>query len=102
MVFSKIPQANIDNQPTNKICACTGLNAGEPAPAICDPITVPINPKIAAMRIKRKDHFCSIYFTLLFLPYIKYRSEEHTSELQSRFDLVCCLLLAKKKNNTIQ
>src|SRR5207249_7753753 len=26
------------------------------------------------------------------------RSEEHTSELQSRFDLVCRLLLAKKTN----
>src|SRR5699024_12336805 len=29
---------------------------------------------------------------------IKERSEEHTSELQSRFDLVCRLLLEKKKN----
>src|SRR5438067_5548248 len=28
------------------------------------------------------------------------RSEEHTSELQSRFDLVCRLLLEKKKNTT--
>src|SRR5207249_9809620 len=28
------------------------------------------------------------------------RSEEHTSELQSRFDLVCRLLLEKKKNVT--
>src|SRR5699024_634467 len=28
------------------------------------------------------------------------RSEEHTSELQSRFDLVCRLLLAKKKITT--
>src|SRR5690349_24123283 len=27
-----------------------------------------------------------------------YRSEEHTSELQSRRDLVCRLLLEKKKN----
>src|SRR5207249_6084435 len=27
------------------------------------------------------------------------RSEEHTSELQSRFDLVCRLLLEKKKNS---
>src|SRR5207249_8729998 len=27
------------------------------------------------------------------------RSEEHTSELQSRFELVCRLLLEKKKNN---
>src|SRR5699024_12799806 len=29
------------------------------------------------------------------------RSEEHTSELQSRFDLVCRLLLEKKKTSTI-
>src|SRR2546428_6552911 len=28
------------------------------------------------------------------------RSEEHTSELQSRSDLVCRLLLEKKKNNS--
>src|SRR5207249_8950779 len=28
-----------------------------------------------------------------------WRSEEHTSELQSRFDLVCRLLLEKKKLN---
>src|SRR5699024_12458930 len=28
------------------------------------------------------------------------RSEEHTSELQSRFDLVCRLLLEKKKQET--
>src|SRR5438067_10805959 len=28
---------------------------------------------------------------------IRRRSEEHTSELQSRFDLVCRLLLEKKK-----
>src|SRR2546428_5192974 len=30
---------------------------------------------------------------------IEHRSEEHTSELQSRSDLVCRLLLEKKKNN---
>src|SRR5438067_5108297 len=29
------------------------------------------------------------------------RSEEHTSELQSRFDLVCRLLLEKKKNRRL-
>src|SRR5207249_6573981 len=29
------------------------------------------------------------------------RSEEHTSELQSRFDLVCRLLLEKKKYNNL-
>src|SRR5699024_12295359 len=30
------------------------------------------------------------------------RSEEHTSELQSRFELVCRLLLEKKKKNILQ
>src|SRR5260370_18600232 len=29
------------------------------------------------------------------------RSEEHTSELQSHLNLVCRLLLEKKKNNTV-
>src|SRR5438067_2736642 len=42
---------------------------------------------------------------LIALPFavgsaISSRSEEHTSELQSRFDLVCRLLLEKKKNKT--
>src|SRR5438105_6544506 len=32
-------------------------------------------------------------------PVIMERSEEHTSELQSRVDLVCRLLLEKKKKN---
>src|SRR5207249_8209183 len=30
------------------------------------------------------------------------RSEEHTSELQSRFDLVCRLLLEKKKKEIVE
>src|SRR5690606_39424104 len=33
------------------------------------------------------------------LSYGQYRSEEHTSELQSRENLVCRLLLEKKKKN---
>src|SRR5438874_5002057 len=33
-------------------------------------------------------------------PFFVWRSEEHTSELQSRRDLVCRLLLEKKKQNT--
>src|SRR5699024_11350824 len=45
---------------------------------------------------------CIIFFTFLvkILPIVlATRSEEHTSELQSRFDLVCRLLLEKKKKN---
>src|SRR3989475_4336324 len=33
---------------------------------------------------------------------VKTRSEEHTSELQSQSNLVCRLLLEKKKNNSVQ
>src|SRR6266513_789517 len=33
-----------------------------------------------------------------FGPAPRFRSEEHTSELQSRFDIVCRLLLEKQKN----
>src|SRR3712207_8722313 len=36
----------------------------------------------------------------LTLQYLKTRSEEHTSELQSRQYLVCRLLLEKKKTHT--
>src|SRR5438105_5660070 len=35
-------------------------------------------------------------------PFDSDRSEEHTSELQSRVDLVCRLLLEKKKKNRIR
>src|SRR2546422_3148189 len=37
---------------------------------------------------------------LLLIPHLL-RSEEHTSELQSRLHLVCRLLLEKKKINTL-
>src|SRR5699024_12626929 len=42
-----------------------------------------------------------LQFTYLFYTRVfqHNRSEEHTSELQSRFDLVCRLLLEKKKPN---
>src|SRR5437773_8436485 len=35
-----------------------------------------------------------------YKPFMTERSEEHTSELQSHHDLVCRLLLEKKKKNT--
>src|SRR5699024_11681624 len=53
--------------------------------------------------IKAFDNFTVLLETegkqqLLFKHAIStFRSEEHTSELQSRFDLVCRLLLEKKK-----
>src|SRR5699024_12487105 len=47
---------------------------------------------VSASRWARDDEFCASE-TSCWMPA---RSEEHTSELQSRFDLVCPLLLAKK------
>src|SRR5699024_11379860 len=40
--------------------------------------------------------FPEFLFPLRVAPLVSPRSEEHTSELQSRFDLVCRLLLEKK------
>src|SRR5438874_4024514 len=47
-------------------------------------------------------HSCAVPFSCAARPRRGQRSEEHTSELQSRRDLVCRLLLEKKKcRNTI-
>src|SRR5207249_11260756 len=43
-------------------------------------------------------HQCPSPFSCPITCRLRLRSEEHTSELQSRFDLVCRLLLEKKKN----
>src|SRR2546429_6768596 len=40
-----------------------------------------------------------IYLVLLLATWLSLRSEEHTSELQSRLHLVCRLLLEKKKTS---
>src|SRR2546430_13064933 len=52
----------------------------------------------------RKPHFCNKDVIVLGWKEHKWsgnlkRSEEHTSELQSQSNLVCRLLLEKKKNN---
>src|SRR3712207_7959315 len=45
---------------------------------------------------------CALKGQAVCLPHLKTRSEEHTSELQSRQYLVCRLLLEKTKNDTIE
>src|SRR5699024_11888270 len=44
-----------------------------------------------------EDVLCGKKFQISAKSFYQIRSEEHTSELQSRFDLVCRLLLEKKK-----
>src|SRR5207302_5491910 len=53
-------------------------------------------PTATAMAALTLDHLCGGRFVLGL------RSEEHTSELQSRENLVCRLLLEKKKKNDIK
>src|SRR2546428_7086180 len=53
------------------------------------PTTAPHPARVIAFKCRR------------FPPPAPQRSEEHTSELQSRSDLVCRLLLEKKKNNLL-
>src|SRR3712207_7353806 len=52
---------------------------------------VALGDLLAIRRVERQNRGCAHVLLL--------RSEEHTSELQSRQYLVCRLLLEKKKNN---
>src|SRR5699024_11558074 len=55
---------------------------------------------LLATRVRKKDLEHIAEPTARLLPNlfsVEMRSEEHTSELQSRFDIVCRLLLEKKK-----
>src|SRR5689334_23577144 len=53
--------------------------------------------------LSKEEFYWALEQTLTFKPTLTLddgRSEEHTSELQSQFHLVCRLLLEKKKKNT--
>src|SRR5260221_9955991 len=77
----------------------------------CDPVETALAWMAA---LERKDGPTSLLFTRQNVPFQKRdahtvsairrgglpRSEEHTSELQSHSDLVCRLLLEKKKKNS--
>src|SRR5207249_9805520 len=62
------------------------------------PISFHISGEFLLGRFSRSNRWCRI-FVLSFSRRGRGRSEEHTSELQSRFDLVCRLLLEKKKHS---
>src|SRR5436309_11268527 len=63
---------------------------------------IPLGLVSSVARIKA-SRFSSSYFGLRPRPaWISQRSEEHTSELQSRENLVCRLLLEKKKKKKKQ
>src|SRR2546429_7295140 len=57
-----------------------------------------VNGMVTSVRKAGKDSLKSSHRTRTTAPHIRTRSEEHTSELQSRLHLVCRLLLEKKKD----
>src|SRR5699024_12550651 len=78
----------IFNYPSSPDISPLSLHDALPISLICSSIIVLVRTFIISSVIRRKRDS-----TRMTLP----RSEEHTSELQSRFDLVCRLLLEKKK-----
>src|SRR2546428_6592808 len=70
-----------------------------------DPIGSEVDPLLRGEGCKARqqdftEHPCLPMRNAGMLGEILLRSEEHTSELQSRSDLVCRLLLEKKNNTT--
>src|SRR5438034_3204704 len=61
----------------------------------------PYTTLFRSQRMSRKDALRAVRLERGSLEVAKERSEEHTSELQSHSDLVCRLLLEKKKEGRI-
>src|SRR5690606_42044192 len=78
------------------------VTLAEPIPdGVTDPITdlLHVDPPAAlAVPAFRADVLAILTVVAVRLPGVPPRSEEHTSELQSRENLVCRLLLEKKKS----
>src|SRR5690606_39673416 len=101
----------IGDRPTNHTARCQVKQNGKVQPAlvspdvrdIADPSGVRLLDLEVAFEYVRRDSPVVFGQGRLSETLRKARSEEHTSELQSRENLVCRLLLEKKKNifNTI-
>src|SRR5207249_10313739 len=64
-------------------------------------LTLTVAPLRAQGEEERLPFNASYDGRINLMPTLDPRSEEHTSELQSRFDLVCRLLLEKKKDSSM-
>src|SRR5699024_6505436 len=80
-----------ENRDIKMVCGFTGANRRRRSRPFCRQLTrVSAEAKTADMAIPKERMPGAMYWIG------SRRSEEHTSELQSRFDLVCRLLLEKK------
>src|SRR5699024_11583401 len=66
------------------------------------PYTTLFRSSVSKVRMPRSQKMTlGLPLAMIYSALMIHRSEEHTSELQSRFDLVCRLLLEKKKLGTV-
>src|SRR5207247_10608991 len=80
--------------PTRRSSDLCAMPSNKPAPGLraCTALSSPRTESNRAEHASRKS-----FVLLIFMTRVCIRSEEHTSELQSRVDIVCRLLLEKKK-----
>src|SRR5690606_41247454 len=71
------------------------------APSMGSPSTVQVSSRLNNSASLHKVAARASSWSTAFSRTVAPRSEEHTSELQSRENLVCRLLLEKKKKNSI-
>src|SRR2546421_3207674 len=94
----------IRRPPRSTLFPYTTLFRSEPLPASKPVLTTPSSAAVAPLShtglTPREMEVLHLLAQGLTSAQIAERSEEHTSELQSRSDLVCRLLLEKKKKST--
>src|SRR2546429_1643922 len=88
----------IRRPPRSTLFPYTTLFRSRPAAPGAAPLEEPVPPKSRHIRVdlRRLDGLMDLIGEL-----VTARSEEHTSELQSRLHLVCRLLLEKKKKDRL-
>src|SRR5256884_6002742 len=82
----------IRRPPRSTLFPYTTLFRSRRRTSCCSELCIPTGPPMVPEAVTRRG----------LRPGTATRSEEHTSELQSRLHLVCRLLLEKKKKNTLQ
>src|SRR5690554_4171615 len=89
---NKIPLVNVQllDQKTNKVVSFTQTDSKGAFSLKTNNVSFPLKLKLQHLSFDNKELVLNSFEKL----YV--RSEEHTSELQSRPHLVCCLLLEKK------
>src|SRR5690606_41360856 len=95
--FSLAATASPETYPLSLHDALPILRSWRPQSCVCGSLTRTVSTRYLA--VAKRDRYTKARMTFEnYLNVAQIRSEEHTSELQSRENLVCRLLLEKKKH----